>query len=120
MANFAVFPTLPGQSWSVLKTPRFATRIQKGISGRELRVLDQPNPIWEWTLTYEVMRDQNDTRAVGGLGVGYNELRSLMGFFCQCQGAFQPFLFFDPADNNVTSQGLAGGDGVTTKFPFLR
>jgi hypothetical protein len=40
-----IFPTLPGLGWSVSKAPRFATRIQRAISGRELRVLDQPNPI---------------------------------------------------------------------------
>ena len=78
----ATFPTLPGLGWSVSKAPRFATRIQRAVSGRELRALDQPNPIWTWTLTYSMLRDQNDTRAASGPGVGYDELRTLMGFSC--------------------------------------
>ena len=61
----AIFPALPGLGWSVTKAPRFATRIQKAISGRELRVLDQPYPIWTWTLTYALLRDKWDTRGAG-------------------------------------------------------
>src|ERR1700721_1972941 len=66
----AIFPALPGLGWSVSKTPRFATRIQRAVSGRELRVLDQPNPIWSWTLTYSMLRDRNDTRAATGPRAG--------------------------------------------------
>ena len=62
----AIFPVLPGLGWSVTKTPRFAGRIQNAISGRELRVLDQANPIWTWTLTYSLLRDKWDTRAATG------------------------------------------------------
>ena len=61
----AIFPALPGLGWSVTKAPRFATRIQKAVSGRELRVLDQPYPIWTWTLTYALLRDKWDTRGAG-------------------------------------------------------
>ena len=89
----AIFPALPGLGWSVSKTPRFATRVQRAVSGRELRVLDQPNPVWSWTLTYSMLRDKNDTRGARGPGAGYDELRTLMGFFLQQQGAFQPFLY---------------------------
>ena len=64
----ATFPALPGLGWSVSKAPRFATRIQRAVSGRELRVLDQPNPIWSWTLTYSMLRDAHDTRAPSGPG----------------------------------------------------
>jgi uncharacterized protein (TIGR02217 family) len=116
----AIFPTLPGLGWSVSKAPRFATRIQRAVSGRELRALDQPNPIWTWTLTYSMLRDQNDTRGASGPGVGYDELRTLMGFFLQQQGAFQPFLFGDPSDDLATAQALGTGDGGTTAFQLVR
>jgi uncharacterized protein (TIGR02217 family) len=120
MATFPI--ALPGQGWSVTKTPRFATRIQKSVSGRRLALIDQPNPIWEFTLTFPVLRDPHDTRAGAniGLGVGYDELRTLMGFFLQQQGAFQPFLFFDPTDFTVTGQAIATGDGTTTTFQLVR
>ena len=94
--TLAVFPSLVGLSWSVTKAPRFATRIQRSVSGRELRLLDQTVPVWLFTLTYSLLRDKNDQRGGNGLGTGYDELRTLMGFFLSQQGAFQPFLFDDP------------------------
>ncbi|HEY1794922.1 MAG TPA: DUF2460 domain-containing protein [Stellaceae bacterium] len=106
----AIFPTLPGLSWSVTKQPRFATRIQRAVSGRELRALDQPNPSWTWTLSYSVLRD----------GGGCDELRTLMGFFLEQQGAFAPFLFVDPGDNSVSGQALGIGDGSTAAFRLVR
>jgi uncharacterized protein (TIGR02217 family) len=116
----AIFPVLPGLGWSVSKSPRFATRVQRAVSGRELRVLDQPNPIWTWTLTYSMLRDKNDTRAPTGPGAGYDELRTLMGFFLQQQGSFQPFFYDDPTDDQATAQAIGVGDGGTLGFQLVR
>ena len=116
----AIFPALPGLGWSVSKAPRFATRIQRAVNGRELRVLDQPNPIWTWTLTYTLLRDQWDTRGSGGPGAGYDELRTLAGFFLQQQGAFQPFLFDDPSDDAITGQTIGTGDASASVFQLVR
>lgn len=116
----AIFPPLPGLGWSVTKMPRFAGRVQNAVSGRELRVLDQPYPIWTWTLTYSLLRDKWDNRDAGGPGAGYDELRTLAGFFLQQQGAFQPFLFDDPTDNAVTGQVIATGNFSTTVFQLVR
>ena len=115
-----IFPTLPGLGWSVTKMPRFAGRIQNAVSGRELRVLDQVNPIWTWTLTYSLLRDKWDTRAATGPGVGYDELRTLAGFFLQQQGTFRPFLFEDPTDNAVVNQVLGTGNGDARAFQLVR
>src|SRR5437762_4298137 len=112
----AIFPSLPGLGWSVVKSPRFATRIQRAVNGRELRALDQPNPIWSWTLTYPLLRARSDARAPSGAGIGYDELRTLAGFFLQQQGALQPFLFDDPTDNAVIAQPLGAGDSSRTAF----
>ena len=102
------------------KTPRFAGRSQNAISGRELRVLDQINPIWNWTLTYSLLRDKWDARARTGPGVGYDELRTLAGFFLQQQGTFQSFLFDDPTDNAITDQVLGIGDGSIRTLQLVR
>jgi len=115
----AIFPALPGLGWSVTKSAKFATRIQRAVNGRELRALDQPNPIWSWTLTYPLLRDKWDTRA-GGLGTGYDELRTLAGLFLQQQGAFQPFLFDDPTDHAVTAGLLGTGDSSATQYQLVR
>src|SRR5207248_9889970 len=116
----AIFPTLPGLGWSVVKSARFATRTQRAVNGRELRALDQPYPIWTWTLTHSLLRDHWDSRGAAGPGVGYDELRTLAGFFLQQQGALQPFLFDDPTDNAVTGQPIGAGDSSRTAFQLLR
>jgi uncharacterized protein (TIGR02217 family) len=120
----AIFPVLPGLGWSVTKTPRFAGRVQHAVSGRELRVLDQPFPVWTWTLTYSLLRDKWDARGAGGPGTGpgagYDELRTIAGFFLAQQGAFQPFLFEDPTDGTIAGQVIGAGDSLTTSFQLVR
>lgn len=116
----AIFPVLPGLGWSVTKAPRFATRVQRAVSGRELRVLDQPYPIWTWTLTYALLRDKWDARGAGGLGAGHDELRMLAGFFLQQQGQLSPFLFDDPTDDTVAGQPIGTGDASTATFQLVR
>lgn len=115
-----VFPDLPGLGWSVTRAPQFATRTQKAISGRELRLAAQLVPIWEWTLAYDFLRDQNDIRESGGLGVGYDELRTLVGFFLARNGSFQAFLYVDPTDWTIANQTIGVGDGLTTTFQLVR
>ena len=104
-----IFPSLPGLTWNVVKAPTFQTRIQRAVSGRELRVLDQPNPIWSWTLTYSMLRDPHDTRGPSGPGAGYDELRTLLGFYMLSQGAFGTFLFQDPSDYQANGQAIGTG-----------
>jgi hypothetical protein len=119
------FPILPGLTWSVTKSPKFATRIQTSISGREVRVVDQPYPIWTWTLVYSFLRDKNDLShgpALGGsvFSTGYDELRTLAGFFLRQQGSFQAFLYNDPGDNTAVNQRIGTGDGTSTQYQLIR
>jgi len=107
-----VFPTLPGLAWSVTKSPTFQTRIQRAASGRELRALDYPYPLWQFTLVFDLLRDNP--------AAGYDELRTLMGFFMLCQGAYGPFLFRDPSDERVAGQRIGVGNASTTVFQLQR
>ena len=107
-----IFPTLPGLAWSVTKTPTFQTRIQRAASGRELRALDYPYPLWQFALVYDFLRDNP--------AAGYDELRTLLGFFMLCQGAFGPFLFQDPSDCQITGQQIGIGNASTTVFQLQR
>jgi uncharacterized protein (TIGR02217 family) len=111
MADVGVFPRLIGQGWSVAKAPTFQTRIQRAVSGRELRALDYPYPLWQFTLTYDVLPDAPSPR---------DDLRTLMGFVMACQGAFATFLYDDPSDDQVTGQVLGIGNGATTAFQLVR
>jgi uncharacterized protein (TIGR02217 family) len=107
-----IFPALPGLAWSVTKTPTFQTRIQRAVSGRELRALDYPYPLWQFTLIFDFLRDNP--------AAGYDELRALMGFVMLCQGAFGTFLFQDPTDNRVSGQQIGTGDTLKTVFQLQR
>lgn len=109
MADIGVFPSLPGLAWSVTKAPTFQTRIQRAVSGRELRALDYPYPLWQFTLVFEFLRDNP--------AAGYNELRTLMGFYMQCNGAFATFLFNDVSDNSITGQILPAAVSTLTGTP---
>ena len=112
MADIGVFPSLPGLAWSVSKTPTFQTRIQRAVSGRELRALDYPYPLWQFTLVFDLLRDNP--------AAGYDELRTLMGFFMLCQGAFGTFLYRDPSDDQVTGQQIGVGNASATIFQLQR
>lgn len=107
-----IFPSLPGLAWSVTKTPTFQTRIQRAVSGRELRAVDYPFPLWQFTLAFDLLRDNP--------AAGYDELQTLMGFFMLCQGAYGTFLFDDPTDDQVAGQQIGVGNASTTVFQLLR
>ncbi len=107
-----VFPALPGLAWSVTKAPTFQTRIQRAVSGRELRALDYPYPLWQFTLVYAFLRDDP--------GAGFDELRTLMGFYLSCQGAYEPFLFQDPSDCRIEGQYLGIGNSSESTFQLQR
>jgi uncharacterized protein (TIGR02217 family) len=112
MPDIGVFPALPGLAWSVTKSPTFQTRVQRAVSGRELRALDYPYPLWQFTLIFDLLRDNP--------AAGYDELRTLMGFFMLCQGAFGTFLFRDPSDDRVAGQQIGVGNASATVFQLQR
>ena len=107
-----IFPALPGLAWSVTKAPIFQTRIQRAVSGRELRALDYPYPLWQFTVVFAFLRDNP--------GAGFDELRTLMGFYLTCQGAYGTFLFQDPSDYQVIGQYLGTGDSSLAIFQLQR
>jgi uncharacterized protein (TIGR02217 family) len=106
----AIFPALPSLAWSTFKRPTFSTRISKRTSGREVRSANYTYPLYEFELTYEILRAD----------AAYQELQQLMGFFLQRQGQFDTFLFQDPTDCLIASQVIGVGDGATTVFPLVR
>ena len=111
--------TIPGIAWPLSKTPTMQTRIQRAVSGRELRAADYPVPLWQFQLTFAVLRDGSDTRG-NGLGSGYNELRSLLALYNACYGAYGTFLFSDPSDSAVAGQPLGAGNASQTTFQLQR
>lgn len=124
LTTLPIFPALPGQGFPT-KTPTFATRKQRSVSGRTLTIADQGYPIWKFSVPFEFLRDGNDARVSSGRGVGLTEVRSLLSIFWVSLGGKGVFAFDDPTDNFVVGlvspTGVClGGDGVTTQFQLSR
>lgn len=109
MSN-ALFPTLAGLTWDTVKTPTFNTLVQTAVDGSELRCSYQSTPVWEFQLSYDLLRD--DTI--------FNELKTLGGFFLNRHGKFDSFLFLDDDDSSAQYQVFGTGDGSTTEFQLIR
>jgi uncharacterized protein (TIGR02217 family) len=113
MPDIGILPRLIGQGWSVSKAWTWQSRIQRAASGRELRTLDYPFPLCQFSLVYEVI-GQNFP------GMPAQDYNNLVGFVGACQGAFGTFLYDDPTDNTAVRQFIGNGDGVTTQFQLQR
>lgn len=111
----ATFPTLPGQGWSVKKTPTFSTRIAAHASGREVRAQMYAHNRYAFELTFDGL-DSNGMNP----GLQAQSLQTLMGFYIACQGAANPFLYVDPTDNAAVDAPFATGDGSTKTFLLYR
>jgi uncharacterized protein (TIGR02217 family) len=104
------FPTLPGLSFPVKKSPSFSTIEHLSIQGGSTTQQPQPYAKYKYELPFEFLRADNVTQ----------EIQTLMSFYQACGGKATPFHFNDPDDNAVIGQSLGIGDGVTTDFAFLR
>lgn len=103
-------PTLAGLTWNTTKAPRFNTQVQTAVDLSELRASFASTPIWEFTRSYDLLRDN----------VANAELRSLGGFFLARYGSWDSWLFADPDDSVALLEPFGTGDGVTANFPLKR
>lgn len=110
MSN-AVYPIgLPGLQPAATVAPRFSTRIQSAVSGRETRAAFMAYPLWDVSLAYEFLRA---TAAAP-------ELDTLAGFFLQMRGSWDNFLVAVPNDNAVTDMAFGTGNGASAAFQLTR
>ena len=117
MSNGLLFPSLVGQGWTVHKKPRFDVRVAPHATGREARAGKYAMPMWDFELVFDGL-DMTTTGDYGALGA--QSMQTLAGFFLQCQGKANPFVYVDPTDNLVTNATIGVGDGVTTTFALSR
>lgn len=108
--TLAIYPTLPGLSYDIKRSPQFQTKVQRSASGRELRCSMQQYPLTEFTLSYELLRS----------AASYSEMQKLVGFFLQQRGSLTAFAFTDPADHNVTAESFGTGNGTSTQWQLIR
>jgi uncharacterized protein (TIGR02217 family) len=109
MSN-SILPSFPGLTWNVMRTPIFNTAVKSSVSMREFRASLTAYPVWQYKLTYEVLRARS----------ALPEMQQLAGFFLQRSGSFDTWLYTDPDDNTVALQGFGVGDGTTTQFQLVR
>lgn len=92
------------------------------MAGREVRIQNFQNPIWEFTLTYEYLL--NDPKFADDTGA--TPLEQLIGFYLARGGQFDDFLLnltdlTNKIEDSVYSgQPIATGDGVTRSFQLVR
>ena len=109
-----VYPELVGLAFDWVRRPIFQNGLGAHVSGREVRVAYfPPQPIWEWDLIYDVLRDFP-------VGTIPSELKRLAGFFLDVHGALEPFLFRDPDDYIVVGQVLTPEVGSTVNYDLVR
>lgn len=104
-----IFPALAGLEYPVVRTPIFKTLTQESVSGMETRAALQLYPRWQWTLSFNFLRDDAN-----------DEFRTLLAFFLARKGAFENFLYLDPDDNAVEGQEIGIGDGSNRVFQLVR
>jgi hypothetical protein len=109
----AVYPVLPGLTFTTLKTPKFATDVQAAPNFYEVRIAQAINPRWTWTLIYDFLHD-----FPWGNFLTVSELRTLMGFFNAMGGEAGSFLFLDQDDNYVGPALVTTPWAANTYYPL--
>lgn len=113
-----VFPLLPGQNPTVSKAPMWSTEVIKSASGRRRATAYYPFPLWQFEVSYEVLRKTGAPSKPT-----YDELLIMWEFFNVMQGQFGSFLLVDPTDCQVLAGAPAAfgtGDGTTRSFQLQR
>jgi uncharacterized protein (TIGR02217 family) len=107
------FPSLPGQTWPVIRTAIWQSRAQQSISGKILNIADWSQPKWQWEVTFSALRGYNATLLAA-------EIQNIQGFFNSRQGRFDSFLYSDTNDRSVTGSTIGTGDSTVRTFQLVR
>lgn len=105
-----VFPFLRGQSFLLMKTPQWSSKVDISVSGVERRRALWSYPIWRFRMAHEFLRDSASTL----------ELQRLVTFFNSKSGSTTGFFYLDRTDNLATDVQFGTGDGVTTTYQLVR
>ncbi len=118
-----LLPLLPLQNisgYSTHKKPTFKTLIQSPKSGREVTRFQQIYPLWEFELTFEILRDQTQNQIPFPPVRGFTDLQTLSAFWIELGPQFGLFAYEDPTDFTKVGQLIGIGDGVTSVFNIVR
>lgn len=105
---------LPLLSVEVTTRMIYSGVIQPHASGSEGRLSYWSEPLWEFDLAYNGLRE-------GFWGDrAFDELSQIEGLFGKCAGTTTGFKYYHPQRNRVFRQALGTTDGATTTFDLLR
>lgn len=103
------------------KIPTFSTAIGIHVSGIESRAYRQAFPLWEFQLTYEVLREQTQNETAYAYYSGFTELETISQLFLSCLGSYGEFFYDDPDDDSRSAQSqIYDTDGTTTVWQVYR
>lgn len=108
---YPLFPALAGLAWPVTRTPQAASIRQKAISGRETFQPLWPAPLYQYEVSFALLRAD----------AMHAEWQTLVGFWNGVM--FAPggvFAFDDPNDNEASDEPFGTGDGATEAFQLVR
>lgn len=113
--SYLVYPRkLPGLAYSKVRRPKHNVSVQTHQSGGEVRMSYWSNPLWEFDLAYELLRDGfRDGRA-------YDELKQIEGLFLATTGSLTGFQFYDDDDYAVFQGPLGTTAGGQTNIWLSR
>ncbi|HEX3666882.1 MAG TPA: DUF2460 domain-containing protein [Rhizomicrobium sp.] len=110
-----IYPrNLPGLACSKVRRPKHNVSVQTHQSGGEVRMSYWSEPLWEWDLAYEILRDGFR------MGHAFDELKQIEGCFLACTGSLSGMSFYDEDDNSAVQSGLGTTDGTTTAYTLIR
>lgn len=113
--GYLPFPrNLPGLTYSKVRRPRHNVSVQTHQSGGEVRMSYWSEPLWEWDLTYELLRDGFR------MGRAWDELKQIEGCFLACTGSLIGMSFYDDDDHSAVQSGLGSTNGTQTAFTLYR
>jgi hypothetical protein len=113
--TYPLYPrNLPGLAYSKIRRPKHCVSVQTHQSGGEVRMSYWSEPLWEWDLTYEVLRDGFR------MGRAFDELKQIEGCFLACAGSLAGMSFHDEDDHSGVQIGLGTTDGATTNYKLGR
>lgn len=104
------FPRPPKIAYSRTRTPLWSNTIQKHTSGGLAGFAFWSQPLWNWVLDFELLRDGFRK------GVSWDERKQVEGLFNACVGNLTPFSFWDVDDNRVFRQSVGTTDGISTAY----
>lgn len=112
MSNL-LYPTLPGLEYGTMRTVLAPpTQVRTTPSRREFRARDATIDRFAYTLGYEFLSQR--------VQFSESHLDTLTGFFRLHGGAFESFLFADPADRAALAQIFGTGNASQTAFQLTR